>query len=179
MAREVFRNVDDGERFRNLMARPEGSPELVTLVEKTGPGGEVLESARYTTRAMLRVERMAEVASRWLRPIAIRWIKGWSTRRFPVIQGLSSEHRKAVTQMTSPRGIEVIAGSAGAGKSAAVAEAKQAWEASGYRLHGAAPSGFAAKILEKAPGVQSRTLARVLSKLNQAGAKAVLIGDAE
>ncbi len=31
IAREVFRYIDDGERFRNLMARLEGSPELVPL----------------------------------------------------------------------------------------------------------------------------------------------------
>ena len=31
IAREVFRCVDDGERFRKLMARLEGSPELVML----------------------------------------------------------------------------------------------------------------------------------------------------
>ena len=29
IAREVFRYIDEGERFRNLMARLEGSPDLV------------------------------------------------------------------------------------------------------------------------------------------------------
>src|SRR5215472_2670256 len=59
IAREVFRYVDDGERFRNLMARLEASPELVAL----GAAGSVAEEIRYSTRSMLRVEeRMAEIA---------------------------------------------------------------------------------------------------------------------
>src|SRR5215468_3823651 len=32
IAREVFRYVDDGERFWNLMTRLKGSPELIVLV---------------------------------------------------------------------------------------------------------------------------------------------------
>jgi Ti-type conjugative transfer relaxase TraA len=160
IAREVFRYVDEGESFRNLMARLEGSPELVTLVSERTLGNEVVEPARYTTRAMLRVEeRMAEVAFEMA-----------ATDRHPVgraaldaaiarPQGLSGEQREVVRQMTGPRGIEVVAGCAGAGKSAAVAVAKEAWEASGYRVLGAALSGIAAENLEKASGVESKTLA--------------------
>jgi ATP-dependent exoDNAse (exonuclease V) alpha subunit len=125
---------------------------------------------------------------------------------------LSSEQREAVRQMTSARDIEVLAGLAGTGKSAAVAAAKDVWDASGYRVRGAALSGIAAENLEKSSGVESRTLAswelswkngrdgvsnrdvfvideagmvgsrqmaRVLTKLHEVGAKAVLIGDAE
>jgi Ti-type conjugative transfer relaxase TraA len=59
LAREVFRYIDDGERFRNLMVRLEASPELVAL----GAAGLMPEETRYTTRSMLRVEdRMAEIA---------------------------------------------------------------------------------------------------------------------
>ena len=64
IAREVFRYIDDGERFRNLMARLEGSPELVPLTSAvTDERGNVIEPVRYTTREMLAVEsRMAERA---------------------------------------------------------------------------------------------------------------------
>ncbi len=125
---------------------------------------------------------------------------------------LLRRQREAVRRMTSARGVEVIAGFAGSGKSAAVAAAREAWATEGYRVYGAALSGIAAENLEKASGVESRTLAswelalkegraqlsardvfvideagmvgsrqmeRMLSKLHAAGAKAVLIGDAE
>jgi Ti-type conjugative transfer relaxase TraA len=209
IARQVFRYIDEGERFRNLMARLEASPELVAL----GAGDPVAEEIRYTTRGMRRLEeRMAEIA-----------FEMSAADRHPVRGGvfastiskhleLSSEQREAVRQMTGARDIEVLAGLAGTGKSAAVAAARDAWEASGYRVHGAALSGIAAENLEKSSGVESKTLAswelawkngrervsstdvlvideagmvgsrqmaRVLTKLHEAGAKAVLIGDAE
>jgi ATP-dependent exoDNAse (exonuclease V) alpha subunit len=124
---------------------------------------------------------------------------------------LSVEHWEAVRQMTSPRNVETITGLAGSGKAAAIAAAKDAWEASGYQVHGATFRGIAAENLQKYSGVESaslaswelawksgraslsrgdifvideagmvgtRQMARVLSNLYEAGAKAVLIGDA-
>jgi len=61
--------------------------------------------------------------------------------------------------MTSGRDIEVLAGLTGSGKSTATAAAKDAWEASGYRVRGAAFSGIAADNLEKSSSVVSRTWA--------------------
>jgi Ti-type conjugative transfer relaxase TraA len=212
IAREVFRYVDDGERFRNLMIRLEGSPELMVLVPE-GRAGHTVEDARYTTKAMLRVEeRMAELAFEMAatdhHPVRDAAVASSVLRH----GDLSSEQREALRQMTSPRGIEAVAGFAGAGKSATVAAAKDVWEASGYRVRGAALSGIAAENLEKCSGMESQTLAswevawkngkteisgrdvfvideagmvgsrqmaRVLSKLHEAGAKAVLMGDAE
>src|SRR6266849_1344358 len=64
IAREVFRYIDEGDRFRNLMARLEGSPELVRLAAAVkDEHGNVVEPERFTTREMLAVEsRMAERA---------------------------------------------------------------------------------------------------------------------
>src|SRR5215472_1169900 len=212
IAREVFRYVDDGERFRNLMTRLEGSPELVVLVPE-GRASHMVEDSRYTTRTMLRVEeRMAEIAFEMAVGDRYAVPDGVLASALAKHSGLSSEQREAMRQMTSPRGLEVVAGFAGAGKSAAVAAARDAWEASGYRVHGAALSGIAAENLEKSSGVESRTLAswelawkngrdevfsrdvfvieeagmvgsrqmaRVLTRLHEVGAKAILIGDAE
>jgi len=50
VAREVSRYLDDGERFRTLIARLEASPELVMLRPETKPGARMIETARYTTR---------------------------------------------------------------------------------------------------------------------------------
>jgi Ti-type conjugative transfer relaxase TraA len=72
---------------------------------------------------------------------------------------LSEEQRDSVRAMTSARQIEAVAGSAGAGKSKAIVAAREAWEAEGYEVVGAALSGIAAENLNRESGVESRTLA--------------------
>ena len=72
---------------------------------------------------------------------------------------LSAEQREAVRFITSERQIEALTGFAGAGKSAAIAAARDAWQAEGYRVLGGALSGIAAENLQRESGIESRTLA--------------------
>jgi ATP-dependent exoDNAse (exonuclease V) alpha subunit len=161
IAREVFRYVDDGERFRNLMERLEGSVELLALVPRAKLGYSV-EDARYTTRGMLRVEeRMAEIAFEMAASDRHPVREGAYASLISRHPGLSSEQREAVRQITSSRDLDAIAGFAGSGKSAAVAAAKEAWEESGYRVRGAALSGIAAENLEKSSARRKQNLGLV------------------
>lgn len=72
---------------------------------------------------------------------------------------LSDEQRHAIEYITGPERISVVVGFAGAGKSTMLAAAREAWEAQGYKVHGAALSGKATEGLEESSGITSRTLA--------------------
>lgn len=72
---------------------------------------------------------------------------------------LSDEQRNAICHITGPEQISVVVGFAGAGKSTMLAAARDAWEAQGYKVHGAALSGKAAEGLEESSGISARTLA--------------------
>jgi hypothetical protein len=72
---------------------------------------------------------------------------------------LSHQQRAAFDHLTEARDLGVVIGYAGAGKSALLGVAREAWEESGYRVRGAALSGIAAENLESGSDIPSRTLA--------------------
>ena len=161
IAREVFRYIDEGDRFRNLMARLEGSAELVRLASAVkDERGNVIEPERYTTREMLAVEsRMAERAQEMADTRTHRVGEGTREAVLERHSYLSAEQQEAVRFITSEKSIEALTGFAGAGKSAAIAAARDAWQSEGYRVLGGALSGIAAENLQRESGVESLTLA--------------------
>jgi conjugative relaxase-like TrwC/TraI family protein len=70
----------------------------------------------------------------------------------------------------SGRGVEVLVGAAGSGKTATLAAARIAWAAGGHEVFGAALAASAARNLESATGIESTSLARLLGRLDQAAA---------
>jgi Ti-type conjugative transfer relaxase TraA len=211
LARFVHRHTDDADQFAQAMSAVKTSPELVAL-GKDGAGRE-----RFSTLEMLateqRLERSAEqIAGRGQHRVS------QAARELALAAGegrglaLAGSQRDALNHITGREDLALVVGYAGTGKSAMLGVAREAWEAQGYQVRGAALSGIAAESLESGSGIGSRTIAslehgwaqgrdvltardvlvideagmigsrqmeRVLSAADAAGAKVVLVGDAE
>jgi conjugative relaxase-like TrwC/TraI family protein len=148
----------------SLADQVRGRPDVVVLAS-VGRGGEL----RHTTTELLAVERsMLETAER-LRyggyGLAESDALEAALGQFPL---LSDEQVQMVERITtSGAGVDVVVGRAGAGKTLALAAARQSWEASGYRVHGAALSARAARGLHDGAGIASDTLAKTLKDLER------------
>ena len=158
LARFVSRYTDGAEQFASVLAKVGASPELVRL----GVDGRGRD--RFSTREMVAAEQRMEGAAAEL--------AGSLSHRVGVVEvhravrlaaedglQLGAEQRDAVAHVTAGRDLALVVGYAGTGKSAMLGVAREAWEAAGYRVRGAALSGIAAEGLEGGSGIESRTLA--------------------
>ncbi|MCO7577810.1 MULTISPECIES: MobF family relaxase [Pseudomonas chlororaphis group] len=84
------------------------------------------------------------------------WEKGFSMR---------DEQRAAVMHCAGGSRFQILQGAAGTGKSASLTALRLAYESSGNRVIGLAPSGAAAAELENSAGLQSRTIHSLLMRL--------------
>ncbi|MCB8878392.1 Ti-type conjugative transfer relaxase TraA [Acidisoma silvae] len=167
IARVLHRYIDEPSAFQSAYAKVMASPALLELqAERKDEQGQLLESARLTTRAQFQIEHdMAYRAD----AMAASWVAGsygsantiGTAIALDRHRHLSDEQREAVKHVAGPERIAAVVGLAGAGKSTMLAAAKDAWErgdGSG-RVFGAALAGKAAEGLEQSSGIPSRTLA--------------------
>jgi Ti-type conjugative transfer relaxase TraA len=158
LAMFVHRHSEGKEQFDSIMAAVRAAPELVVL-GKDGRGEE-----RFTSRAMIETEQRLERATARLeahrRHAVSEQLKDRALARAEARgMRLSLEQGTAYDHVTDAKGLGVVVGYAGTGKSAMLGVAREAWEAAGYEVQGAALSGIAAENLEGGSGIRSRTIA--------------------
>jgi Ti-type conjugative transfer relaxase TraA len=158
LARFVHRHSDGKDQFDQVMSAVRNAPDLIAL-GKDGRGEE-----RFTSRQMIdteqRLQRASELlAERTNHQVHERCRDAAMARATERGLVLSGEQRAAFEHVTGQRGLSVVVGYAGTGKSAMLGVAREAWESAGYNVRGAALSGIAAEGLEKGSGIASRTIA--------------------
>ena len=158
LAMFVHRHSDGKEQYDRAMSAVRTSPDLIAL-GKDGRGDD-----RFTSREMIETEQRLQRASELMaeserhrvdekdRETALTSAQGGGLE-------LSGEQRAAFEHVTGERGLSVVVGYAGTGKSAMLGVAREAWERAGYEVRGAALSGIAAEGLENGSGIASRTIA--------------------
>jgi Ti-type conjugative transfer relaxase TraA len=158
LAMFVHRHSDGKDQFDAVISAVKSSPDLVAI-GRDGRGED-----RFTSRSMIETEQRLERATSTLdarrnHGVADRHRELALSHALERGLDLSAEQRGALEHVTSARGVSNVIGYAGTGKSAMLGVAREAWEAAGYRVQGAALSGIAAEGLEHGSGIGSRTLA--------------------
>ncbi|PBN45373.1 Ti-type conjugative transfer relaxase TraA [Sphingobium sp. D43FB] len=157
MAMFIHRHSDGQEQFNAAMRAVRGSPDLIAL-GKDGRGDE-----RFTSRDMIETEqRMSRAADR----LAMDRKDGLSAAATYASRAaesgglaLGAGQEAALRHITGERGLSLVLGYAGTGKSAMLGVARDVWESAGLNVRGAALAGIAAEGLENGSGIASRTIA--------------------
>ena len=158
MAMFIHRHTDGREQFDRAMSAVRASSELVAL-GKDGRGED-----RFTSREMIDTEQRLQRASEAMAERE-RHRVGEKDRDAALANAegrglaLTGEQSAAFDHVTGERGLSVVVGYAGTGKSAMLGVAREAWERAGFEVRGAALSGIAAEGLENGSGISSRTIA--------------------
>ncbi|UXT61304.1 Ti-type conjugative transfer relaxase TraA (plasmid) [Agrobacterium fabrum] len=161
VAKILHRYIDDPAVFQQLLIRIILNPDVLRLQRETidFATGEKLP-ARYSTRAMIRLEATMARHSVWLSSQEGRGVSDTVLdATFRRHERLSEEQKAAIERIAGPTRIAAVVGRAGAGKTTMMKAAREAWERAGYRVVGGALAGKAAEGLDKQAGIQSRTLA--------------------
>jgi Ti-type conjugative transfer relaxase TraA len=146
------------EQFNEVMSAMRSAPDLVEL------GKDARGEDRFTTSAMIDTERRLHHAAKLMAERERYEVRN-ADREAALARGeargvvLSGEQADALVHVTDGRGLGIVVGHAGTGKSAMLGVAREAWETAGYEVRGVTLSGIAAENLESGSGIASRTIA--------------------
>jgi ATP-dependent exoDNAse (exonuclease V) alpha subunit len=158
LAKFAHRHSEGIDQFNEVMGAMVSAPDLVEL--GTDGRGEDRYTARQMIEAEQRLHRAAELmAGRERHQVNDRHRQAAVVHAEQRGLALSGEQVDALAHVTDGRDLGVVVGHAGTGKSAMLGVAREAWEAAGYEVGGAALSGIAAENLEAGSGIVSRTIA--------------------
>jgi Ti-type conjugative transfer relaxase TraA len=153
IAKFLHTRTHGAEQFQAAFLKVTTSDELVAL------GKDDRNIVRYTTRDMLEAEKSLLNRSKVLDGRKQHGVAASRQASALSQANLSDEQKTAFQHITADGDLKALVGVAGSGKSTLLAAARQAWEAEGLTVKGAALSGIAAENLKLASGIKSRTLA--------------------
>lgn len=161
LVRFINRHTENAEQFNQVLAKAKASTELVFL------GCDTKGQHRFSTQSMLNCEAAMMRAAESLDKRLSHEVSTQVIEKVKATRSLSQEQETALHYLTAKGDLKSLVGYAGTGKSYLLGAAREAWEASGYRVHGAALSGIAALNLSKSSDIKSRTIASLFYRLDK------------
>ena len=153
--------------------RSEAVIPLSTGLDSAAPGS--VDRQLFTTPTMVRIEQAItdayerghdQDAGVVPEHVVETEIRRWETATGHVL----GDDQRAMVHSICGSGdrFQAVVGPAGSGKTAALEVAARAWESAGYTVRGAAVNGTAAEVLQRSTGVDSRTVAGLVTRLDTA-----------
>lgn len=129
----------------------------------------VAASPRYSTAELLAVEQRVLATARAAHEAAAGRARPDAVEAALEARSTVGADQAAMVRrlLVSGAGIEVVVGPPGTGKTFALAAAREAWSASGFRVLGAAVARRAAMELSAAAGIEATSIAALLADLRQ------------
>jgi Ti-type conjugative transfer relaxase TraA len=153
IAKFLHTRTDGAEQFQSALLKVTTSSELISL------GRDDRGVDRFTSREMLELESSLLHRADTLAHRRGHAVSASSAASVLSQHRLSVEQRQAFGELIACGDLKALVGVAGSGKSRLLAATREAWEAQGFDVKGAALSGIAAENLQLASGISSRTLA--------------------
>jgi hypothetical protein len=162
-----FRPRDLLRAMETVCAHPDAVPLMgvkAAREEAYAPACAIANEAAIALKAALQAERRDAPA---VTSEAVNTAMKAKERELDGRPLTSGQAAMVAAVATSGRGVELVVGVAGAGKSTALDGVRRAFEASGFRVLGTATSGQAARTLGAEAGIdRSRTIASLLWRLD-------------
>ena len=139
------------------------SPEVIRIAETA-------KGARFTTKRIWELERKALRTAGEMQNATDRAVVGDRViaNVIALRPGLKGDQREMVSRLLgSGKGIEIVIGEAGTGKTYATVAAAEGWAAGFFELRVAAPTWRAANVL-RSEGLEATSVARLLLQLDRA-----------
>ena len=151
-------------------------PAVVPVLDPDGRGGRGGRDPAYTTAELLATEQHALTLAAAATDSVVGRVPAAMTQAALEATALSAEQRVLVEQVTSSTGlVDVVAGPAGCGKTAALAVAHRLWAETRHPVVGACVSWVAAQQLHAATGIPATSLHTLLSSAERRGLPAGVV----
>ncbi len=153
IAKLLNKHINDPTEFQSALIKVRASKELISL----GQGDDGIE--RFTTKNMFELENKLQDLIAKMNNKTLHAVYSKSIETTINSYQLNPGQTNAIHHISNSKGIAIIVGRAGTGKTYALKAAKAVFEKNGYNVQGIALASIAAQGLKESANITSRTIA--------------------